>query len=170
MGSIVERNASLWVANAREGAFAPLDHFETDVAIVGAGITDLTVARLLSDAGIRVVVLEAGEVCAGATGYTTAKVTALQATIYSTLQKTGDKRSHPRMRARTRLRSRPCAIASSTTRSTATGSTRPRLPTRSWKTTGPQSSRMSKPPPWPVWLSTSRRRPSCRFPWRRRCP
>ena len=57
------------------------------VVVVGAGITGLTTARLLSRAGCGVVVVEAGEVCAGVTGYTTAKVTALHSTIYSTLRK-----------------------------------------------------------------------------------
>jgi ribulose 1,5-bisphosphate synthetase/thiazole synthase len=65
MGSISERNVSLWVANTRDAGFPILDHdVETDVAIVGAGITGLTAARLLSEAGVRVAVLEAREVCA----------------------------------------------------------------------------------------------------------
>lgn len=63
-------------------------HVATDVAVVGAGITGLTTARLLSRAGRRVVVIDGGEVCAGVTGYTTAKVTALHSTIYSTLRQT----------------------------------------------------------------------------------
>ncbi|MDQ3757887.1 MAG: FAD-dependent oxidoreductase [Actinomycetota bacterium] len=50
---------------------------------MGGGITGLTAARLLADEGVRVAVLEAGPLVAGATGYTTAKVTALQRTTVS---------------------------------------------------------------------------------------
>src|SRR5438552_11356123 len=88
MGSLGERNPSLWVATSGGGSLPALDGDRvTDVVVVGAGITGLTTARLLSRAGCGVVVVEAGEVCAGVTGYTTAKVTALHSTIYSTLRK-----------------------------------------------------------------------------------
>jgi glycine/D-amino acid oxidase-like deaminating enzyme len=54
-----------------------------DVAVVGAGIAGLMTARLLAAEGLNVVVVEAGELCAGVTGYTTAKVTGLQSAIYT---------------------------------------------------------------------------------------
>jgi glycine/D-amino acid oxidase-like deaminating enzyme len=68
------------------GHFPPLhDDARVDVVIVGAGITGLTVARMLVEAGVTVVVLDSGPVCAGATGYTTAKVTALHRLVYREL-------------------------------------------------------------------------------------
>jgi glycine/D-amino acid oxidase-like deaminating enzyme/nitrite reductase/ring-hydroxylating ferredoxin subunit len=45
------------------------------VAVVGAGITGVTAARLLTDAGLRVAVVDAGRVARGVTGHTTAHVT-----------------------------------------------------------------------------------------------
>jgi glycine/D-amino acid oxidase-like deaminating enzyme/nitrite reductase/ring-hydroxylating ferredoxin subunit len=59
-----------------------------DVAVIGGGITGITTALLLKRGGAKVAVLEAGRVCEGTTGYTTAKVTSLQATTYKQLLST----------------------------------------------------------------------------------
>jgi glycine/D-amino acid oxidase-like deaminating enzyme len=59
------------------------DRRRFDVVIVGVGARGLTVARPLAADGRSVAVLEAGPGAAGATGYTTAKVTAPQATVVS---------------------------------------------------------------------------------------
>ena len=89
MDSVHEHNPSLWIATSAHDALPPLDgDARADVVVVGAGITGLTSSWLLTDAGLDVLLLEAGEVCSGVTGYTTAKVTALQSTIYSKLAKT----------------------------------------------------------------------------------
>ncbi len=86
MGSLHERNVSLWVATAPETDYPPLaGDLAVDVAVIGAGITGLSVAALLKRAGARVAVVEAGRVAAGVTGYTTAKVTALHGLIYRDL-------------------------------------------------------------------------------------
>lgn len=55
--------------------------------MVGGGITGLTSALLLAQRGVSVAVLEAVRICAGATGYTTAKVTSLHSLTYAQLIK-----------------------------------------------------------------------------------
>ena len=56
-----------------------------DVAIVGAGITGITTAYLLSKEGVKVALLEAGSVLNGTTGHTTAKLTAQHDILYDEL-------------------------------------------------------------------------------------
>ncbi|WP_066069465.1 FAD-dependent oxidoreductase [Neobacillus soli] len=53
-----------------------------DVAIVGAGITGITAAYLLSKEGKKVALIEAGSVLNGTTGHTTAKLTAQHGLVY----------------------------------------------------------------------------------------
>ena len=55
------------------------------MAVVGAGITGLMTALLLSRAGRSVTVLEAAELGAGTTGRSTAKVSVLQGTRLSAI-------------------------------------------------------------------------------------
>jgi glycine/D-amino acid oxidase-like deaminating enzyme/nitrite reductase/ring-hydroxylating ferredoxin subunit len=95
MGSPNEVNPSPWFADEPDVNFPGLDgDVRTDVVVVGAGITGLTLARMLVDAGVRVVVIDAGPVCAGVTGYTTAKVTALHRLIYGELvERHGEERA-----------------------------------------------------------------------------
>ncbi len=87
MGSLSETNPSLWVATGPTTDFAPFagDDAASDVIVIGAGIFGLTTALLLVRAGKAVTLLEAGRVAAGATGYTTAKVTSLHGLIYANL-------------------------------------------------------------------------------------
>lgn len=64
-------------------AFEPLNaDLSVDVTVVGAGITGITTAYLLSKAGVKVALLEADRVLAGTTGHTTAKLTAQHNLIY----------------------------------------------------------------------------------------
>lgn len=85
----MEVNPSLWVSTTPEPSYPALDRdIEADVIVVGSGIVGLSTARMLAARGLRVVVIEARNVCHGATGYTTAKLTSLHSTIYSKLSKT----------------------------------------------------------------------------------
>jgi glycine/D-amino acid oxidase-like deaminating enzyme/nitrite reductase/ring-hydroxylating ferredoxin subunit len=78
--------ASLWTSTApapdRSGVPMPV---EADVAVLGAGIAGLTTAFLLAGADRRVVVLEAGQVAAGVSGHTTAKLSAQHGLAYHRL-------------------------------------------------------------------------------------
>jgi glycine/D-amino acid oxidase-like deaminating enzyme/nitrite reductase/ring-hydroxylating ferredoxin subunit len=86
MGTLHETNPSLWVATTEVPAFHEMHgDLEADVAVVGAGIAGLTAAVLLKAQGRRVVVVDAGRVAAGATGYTTAKLTVLHGLVFDDL-------------------------------------------------------------------------------------
>lgn len=88
MGTLDERNPSLWVETTRSevtAAAAGPPSGSYDVVVVGAGITGLSTALSLAARGARVAVLEAGRVCSGVTAYTTAKVTSLHGLIYDGL-------------------------------------------------------------------------------------
>ncbi|HUS61446.1 MAG TPA: FAD-binding oxidoreductase, partial [Acidimicrobiales bacterium] len=86
MGNRQERNPSLWINTATSPPKEMLDgDARADVVVVGAGIAGLTTARLLVAQGRSVVVIDSGDLCAGATGYTTAKVTSLHSAIYTRL-------------------------------------------------------------------------------------
>ena len=65
-----------WATSATFPPFAKLaEDVETDVVIVGAGVTGLTAAYLLAKAGKRVVVLERDRCAMTDTGHTTAHLT-----------------------------------------------------------------------------------------------
>lgn len=73
----------LWLNTVEPEAFAPLaGDAETDVVVIGGGITGLTAAVLLRAAGRRVTLLEARRVGRGVTGRSTAHVTEAVDTRY----------------------------------------------------------------------------------------
>ncbi|MFJ3088483.1 FAD-dependent oxidoreductase [Streptomyces sp. NPDC086838] len=61
---------------------------DADVVVIGGGIAGLSTAWELSRTGRSVVVLEADRIASGVTGYTTAKVSALQSLVYDRLRRT----------------------------------------------------------------------------------
>lgn len=75
---------SYWLASTDVPNFPKLNEdIQVDVAIVGAGITGITTAYLLSKKGLHVAVVDAGRILHGTTGHTTAKITAQHDLIYS---------------------------------------------------------------------------------------
>ena len=80
---------SLWIQALEVlPSFSKLQHnIEADVVVVGGGISGITTAYMLTQAGFKVVLLEAGKLLHGTTGHTTAKLTAQHHLIYDELIK-----------------------------------------------------------------------------------
>ena len=79
-------NPSYWLSSTDGPAYPPLTgDLTVDAVVVGGGITGLTTALLLQDAGLQVALLEGDRLCANASGFTTAKVTSLHSLTYAGL-------------------------------------------------------------------------------------
>ena len=77
---------SLWTPTVDERVYPGLDRSHTvDVAVIGAGVTGVTTARLLKDAGRKVALVESRRVGLGETGKTTAHLTQVLDTRFQTL-------------------------------------------------------------------------------------
>ncbi len=80
--------SSLWLDTVERTPRPALrEDVHADVCVVGAGITGLSAALELQRAGATVVVLEGRFVGAGATGYTTAKLSSLHGLTYAKLER-----------------------------------------------------------------------------------
>ncbi|WP_404469361.1 FAD-dependent oxidoreductase [Sutcliffiella horikoshii] len=78
--------ASLWKEQDSTHTFSPLtEDVLTDVTVIGAGITGITVAYLLAKEGLKVALLEGEKVIGGTTGFTTAKISSQHGLIYQDL-------------------------------------------------------------------------------------
>jgi glycine/D-amino acid oxidase-like deaminating enzyme/nitrite reductase/ring-hydroxylating ferredoxin subunit len=82
-GKLPQVPASYWRDFIDFPKFPRLDkEMHVDVVIVGGGITGVTSAYLLANEGLKVAVLEAGQLLNGTTAHTTAKITAQHDLIY----------------------------------------------------------------------------------------
>ena len=78
---------SYWMKSEKEGkTYASLDNdIETDICIIGGGITGISVAYYLNQYKIRNVVLEKDRICSRTSGYSTAKITSQHGLFYKYL-------------------------------------------------------------------------------------
>ncbi len=77
---------SIWTEGVEMPVFAPLyGDARTDVLIIGGGMAGILCAYMLQQAGVPYILAEADVICSGATGKTTAKITAQHGLIYHKL-------------------------------------------------------------------------------------
>ncbi|AQQ55300.1 FAD-dependent oxidoreductase [Planococcus lenghuensis] len=77
---------SYWLKSTELPTFTSLEgNLETDVVIIGGGISGIMTAYQLTKKGYRIILMEAGRLLNGTTGYTTAKLTAQHGLIYDHL-------------------------------------------------------------------------------------
>lgn len=81
---------SYWSATSDCPKFNSLDNnFNCDVCIIGAGITGIATAYMLSKkSNLKICIVDKGEICSGVTQNTTAKITSQHGLIYDYLIKT----------------------------------------------------------------------------------
>ena len=78
--------SSIWQETAQLPRFDRLERaVRTDVLVIGGGMAGILCAHMLHRAGVDCVLVEAGRLCGGVTGRTTAKVTAQHGLIYHKL-------------------------------------------------------------------------------------
>ncbi|MHC1694185.1 MAG: FAD-dependent oxidoreductase [Eubacteriales bacterium] len=99
MSEIIEKRflsppSSLWL-DTQSCAYPFMDRdTHADIAVIGGGITGIMAAYMLKQSGLKVVLLEAGKLCGGATGHTTAKLSVQHSIIYTDLiQKHGERKA-----------------------------------------------------------------------------
>lgn len=79
-------STSYWYDSVDLPEFPKLkEKIKVDVGIVGAGMTGITTAYLLSQQGLKVCLIDAGLLLNGTTGHTTAKITSQHGLIYDEL-------------------------------------------------------------------------------------
>ena len=77
---------SLWLKTAKLPTFEAFrGDQKTQVLIIGGGITGILTAQTMKEAGIDCMLLEAGRICRGTTGNTTAKLSAQHGLVYAKL-------------------------------------------------------------------------------------
>ncbi len=80
------RVRSLWLATTPDTNYSPLSqNLSVDVAVLGGGITGITSALLLTEAGLRVALIEASHIAGGVSAHTAGKITSLHQLRYSHL-------------------------------------------------------------------------------------
>ncbi|MGG0658194.1 FAD-dependent oxidoreductase [Rummeliibacillus pycnus] len=78
--------SSIWLQNKRTNIKPPLEEsIQTDVCIIGGGLSGIMTAYHLAKAGKEVVLLEGNSLLHGATGHSTGKLTAQHGPVYQTI-------------------------------------------------------------------------------------
>lgn len=90
------KNHSLWEKEITEQEKKKLDQFQTDVLIIGGGITGMTTAYFCMNSSKKVMLIDKSEIARGITSKTTAKLNYLQGIIYQKLEKNFDKKTSKR--------------------------------------------------------------------------
>ena len=79
---------SIWKEGVELPEFPELkENKKVEVLIIGGGITGILCAHFLKERGVSFIVTEAGKICSGTTGNTTAKITAQHSLIYDKILK-----------------------------------------------------------------------------------
>jgi glycine/D-amino acid oxidase-like deaminating enzyme/nitrite reductase/ring-hydroxylating ferredoxin subunit len=88
MSARTAKHTSVWVDTGPQPDARPRleTDVDADVAVIGGGMVGITTALLLQEAGARVVLLEAGRLAGGVSGYTTAKVSSQHGMIYDQIR------------------------------------------------------------------------------------
>ncbi len=86
--TFIKAPESFWIASTPKTNYPQLgSNIETNILIVGGGITGITTAYLLQKEGFNVVIVDTNRIAAAATGHTTAKITSLHDLKYAKLIK-----------------------------------------------------------------------------------
>jgi len=85
-GALPKFPESMWSHTSSRPSFPTLNEdIQCDVAIIGGGITGIMTAYVLLEAGLKVAIVDAGQILQSTTSFTTAKVTSQHGMIYNNL-------------------------------------------------------------------------------------
>ena len=84
---VIFMNSSYWVESTHQTDYPKISKdFDTDVLIIGGGITGILTAYMLSESSLNVSIVEADRMAMGVTANTTAKITSQHGLLYDYLE------------------------------------------------------------------------------------